>query len=68
MSKPTTAEDELRELVRLAKRLRQLQKHAQVKGADKATLAKAEEEFDRALVLASDFRTADLPWDAAGGT
>lgn len=73
-----TAEDQLRDLARQVKRMRQLQKHyfdlrrRKDPEADGVLISskKAEAEVDAAVRDVLEFRTADLPWDQpaeAGG-
>lgn len=72
MSKSVSAEDELRDLARLGKRMRQLQRHyfdlrrKKDPDADEVLIAskRAEAEFDKAIVAALEYRTPGLPFDA----
>ncbi len=63
--KAMTAEDELRELARLVKRMRQLQRQY-FKTRDKGIIPacqRAEAQVDKAVESAIEFRTADIPWE-----
>ncbi len=63
--KVMSAEDELRELARLVRRMRQLQSQY-FKTRDKGIIPacqRAERQVDEAVAAALDFRTADLPWE-----